>query len=36
MFGVVLEVPIVSDLKVGRYWGDAIELTPEQVYDFGR
>jgi DNA polymerase I-like protein with 3'-5' exonuclease and polymerase domains len=27
MFGVVLDVPIVADLKVGTYWGGATELS---------
>lgn len=34
MFGVELDVPVVADLKVGRYWGDAVELSEEQIYDF--
>lgn len=34
MFGVELNVPIISDLKIGQRWGGAKELTPEQVYDF--
>jgi DNA polymerase-1 len=34
LFGVNLDVPIVSDLKIGQYWGDALELTPEEVYDY--
>jgi uracil-DNA glycosylase family 4 len=33
-FGVHLDVPIVADIKVGRHWGDAIELTEEEVYDY--
>lgn len=33
-FGVDLDVPLVADLKVGKYWGDALELTEDQVYDF--
>jgi DNA polymerase-1 len=33
-FGVVLDVPIIADIKVGQYWGDAHELTEEQVYDY--
>lgn len=33
-FGVVLDIPIVSDLKVGTHWGDARELTPEEVYNY--
>lgn len=33
-FGVHLDVPIISDLKVGTHWGSARELTPEEVYDY--
>jgi DNA polymerase-1 len=33
-FGVHIDVPIIADLKIGTHWGDAHELTPEQVYDF--
>jgi len=33
-FGVVLDVPIVADLKVGKYWGDAKELTENEVYNY--
>lgn len=33
-FGVHLDVPIVSDLKVGTHWGDARELDPDEVYDY--
>jgi hypothetical protein len=33
-FGVVLDVPIIADLKVGQHWGDAEEITPDQVYDW--
>lgn len=33
-FGVVLDVPIISDLKVGTHWGDARELEPEEVYNW--
>jgi uracil-DNA glycosylase family 4 len=33
-FGVYLDVPIVSDLAVGTHWGEARELTPEEVYDY--
>lgn len=34
MFGVHLDVPVVADLKVGKYWGDAVELNEDQVYNF--
>lgn len=33
-FGVVLDIPIVSDLKVGTHWGDARELEPDEVYNW--
>lgn len=33
-FGVVVDIPIIADLKIGQHWGDSTELTPEQVYDF--
>lgn len=33
-FGVAVDIPIVSDVAVGQHWGDKLELTPEQVYDF--
>lgn len=33
-FGTVVDIPIVADLAVGRHWGDKLELTEEQVYDF--
>jgi DNA polymerase-1 len=33
-FGVTLDVPIVADIKLGKHWGDAKELTEEEVYDF--
>ena len=26
MFGVNLTVPIVADVKIGRYWGDTMEI----------
>lgn len=35
-FGVELDVPIKADLKVGKYWGDSVELLEEQVYNFDR
>lgn len=34
LFGVHLDVPIVADLKVGTHWGDAKELTVDQIYDW--
>ena len=33
-FGCNLDIPIVSDIKVGTHWGGAQELTDEQVYNF--
>jgi uracil-DNA glycosylase family 4 len=33
-FGVTVDVPIVADLKVGTHWGDAKELTEEEVYNW--
>lgn len=33
-FGVVLDIPIVSDIKVGSHWGDARELEPDEVYNW--
>jgi DNA polymerase-1 len=33
-FGTVVDIPIVADVSVGQHWGDKIELSPEQVYDF--
>jgi DNA polymerase-1 len=35
-FGVDLDIPIVADIKVGSHWGDAKELTDEQVYNFAK
>jgi len=34
LFGVELTVPIVADLKVGSHWGEARELSEEEVYDY--
>jgi len=33
-FGVVIDIPIIADVSVGQHWGDKLELTAEQVYDF--
>lgn len=33
-FGVDLDVPIVADLKVGRYWGGSRELTTAEVMNW--
>lgn len=34
LFGVSLKVPIVADLKVGKYWGGATELSEEQIFNY--
>jgi uracil-DNA glycosylase family 4 len=34
LFGVVLDVPIVADIKVGTHWGGARELSIEEIYDW--
>lgn len=34
VFDVQLDVPIVADLKVGSHWGDAKELTEEDVMNW--
>jgi len=33
-FGTVVDIPIVADVAVGQHWGDKLELTEDQVYDF--
>lgn len=33
-FGTVVDIPIVADVSVGQHWGDKLELTEDQVYDF--
>ena len=33
-FGTVVDIPIVADVSVGQHWGDKMELTEDQVYDF--
>lgn len=33
-FGVVVDIPIIADLKVGTHWGTARELEPDEVYDW--
>lgn len=35
-FGCLLDVPIATDLKVGSHWGDAKELSVEQVLNFSK
>lgn len=34
LFGVTIDVPLVADIKVGKYWGDAKELSEEEVYAY--
>lgn len=34
MFGVDMDVPIISDLQIGSHWGTAREMTDDQVYNF--
>ena len=36
MFGVNLDVPIISDLQIGSHWGTAKEMTDDQVYNFSQ
>jgi uracil-DNA glycosylase family 4 len=33
-FGVMIDLPIIADVAVGQHWGDKLELTPAQVYDW--
>lgn len=33
-FGCNLDVPITADIKLGKYWGGAKELTTDEVYHF--
>jgi uracil-DNA glycosylase family 4 len=33
-FDVRLDVPIIADLKLGQHWGDAKELSEDDVYDW--
>ena len=35
-FGVTIDVPIISDLKVGSHWGGAKELEAEHVFNFNK
>lgn len=34
MFGVDLDIPIISDLQIGSHWGTAKEMSDDQVYNF--
>lgn len=36
MFGINLDVPIISDLQIGSHWGTAREMTEDQVHNFSR
>lgn len=33
-FGAVIDIPIIADVSLGRHWGEKMELTEEQVFDF--
>lgn len=33
-FGVVMDIPIAVDIKVGSHWGHAKELDDEAIFDF--
>jgi hypothetical protein len=33
-FGVNITVPIVADLKIGRHWGDSVELHSNFIYNW--
>jgi DNA polymerase I-like protein with 3'-5' exonuclease and polymerase domains len=35
-FGIHVDVPILADVKVGQHWGDAKEISREEVHDWGR
>jgi DNA polymerase-1 len=34
LFGLSIDVPIIADIKVGRYWGGATELSADDVWDW--
>lgn len=36
MFGVDIDIPIISDLQVGSHWGTARELEEDQIYNFNK
>lgn len=36
MFNVTMDIPIVSDIKVGRYWGEGKEIQPRHVKNFDK
>lgn len=33
-FGVHVDIPIISDIKVGQHWGDAREIEPDEIYNW--
>lgn len=33
-FGIDVDVPIISDLKIGTRWGGSRELSPDEVYNY--
>ena len=33
-FGIEVDVPIISDLKIGTRWGGSVEIAPEDVYNY--
>jgi DNA polymerase-1 len=33
-FGIHVDLPILADVKLGQFWGDAIEIEHELVQDF--
>jgi len=33
-FGIRLGVPIVTEIEVGHHWGEGVELTNEQIYNW--
>lgn len=33
-FGLHIDIPIIADLKVGQHWGDARELSVDEVYNW--
>lgn len=33
-FGVQVTIPIIADIKIGQHWGDAKEISAEQVYNW--
>jgi len=35
-FGVILDIPIAVDLKVGTHWGHAKEVEPEHIYNWNK